>query len=89
MTEAFAQYTAYAFDGFLAVGRMLSEAVYQMNVSGQIDRINHFSYEDQALADVFNAILENSSFPFEGLTVSVYPQRVRFCGTVKRLTMLG
>lgn len=47
--EVFDQYGAYVYDVILAVGRMLSIAVHQKNISGDINRINQFSYEDDTL----------------------------------------
>lgn len=68
VSETFKQYSAYGYDAILAIARMLDIAVHKFGAKGEIHWINNFTYEDYNVADVFNAILENDSFPFEGLT---------------------
>ena len=69
ISEIFKQYSAYGYDAILALARMFDKAVHRFTATGEIHRINHFTYEDGYVADVFNEILENDTFPFEGLTV--------------------
>ena len=71
ISETFRKYSAFGYDVILAIARMLDMAVHKFTASGEIDRINNFTYEDSYVMEVFEKILESSSFPFEGLTVYI------------------
>ncbi|XP_062508791.1 gamma-aminobutyric acid type B receptor subunit 1-like [Corticium candelabrum] len=89
ISETFRKYSAFGYDVILAIARMLDMAVHKFTASGEIDRINNFTYEDSYVMEVFEKILESSSFPFEGLTgrVVLYnlltPNEKRKIGTVQ------
>ena len=79
--ETFTKYSAYGYDLILAMARVIDIAVHELNATGRLDQINHFTYDNDHVANLLDSILTNRSylsnsrgqglFSVEGLTVSV------------------
>eukprot|EP00118_Oscarella_pearsei_P015755 m.144646 g.144646 ORF g.144646 m.144646 type:complete len:874 (+) comp38404_c0_seq19:2136-4757(+) len=69
-------YLAYGYDAVLATAKMLDEAATSLSATGQLERLERFSYNDSGLPKLFKSILSNSSFSFPGLMGNVsFPLR--------------
>lgn len=67
--DTFQKYSAYGYDAILAISILFHNVAGQLTSSGNISRLNHFSYEDEQFADVINGVLGEGHVSFEGLTV--------------------
>ena len=71
-SEVFRQYSAYGYDGVLALGLSLHKIAEDLSAKGEIDRLNNFTYDDDILIKKFHDVtVGDESFIFEGLAASV------------------
>ena len=67
--HAFQKYSAYGYDAILAIALLFHNVAEQLTRSGNISRLNHFSYEDDQFASLTHEVLMLRNVSFEGLTV--------------------
>ena len=68
--EAFNLHSSYGYDAAMAVGLLFHRLAEKLTETGEIERLNKFTYDDEALANTIHDTLVGQNFSFEGLTVS-------------------
>ena len=70
VSDVFRQYSAYGYDCVLALGLSLHRVAEHLAISGEISRLNNFTYNDDILIKIIRNVTKDETFVFEGLTVS-------------------
>jgi gamma-aminobutyric acid type B receptor len=66
--HAFQKYSAYGYDTVLAIAMLFHTMAEQLTKSGDIGRLNNFSYEDEHIVRLIREVLSQKNISFEGLT---------------------